>query len=197
MTLVFAILGGTIVNLIGPRSSLMLGTLGYPLYVGGLWYYDRTGRAWFPLLSGAVLGALSGILWTCVFSIAYAYASEGQKGRFLAIQWALRSLGASVGAAIALACNVHQTTPVGVSAPVYVAFIVVQMASLLLSAFLIVNPRDVVRDDGTPVAKLQPSTFRAEIAKLRSCFANSNVLLLTPAMIVCEMPLAMLSTVNG
>lgn len=175
----------------------MLGTLGYPLYVGGLWYYDRTGHSWFPLLSGAVLGATSGILWTCVFSIAYAYASEGQKGRFLAIQWALRSLGASVGAAIAFACNVRQRTPVGVSTPVYVVFIVVQMASLLLSAFLIADPRDVVRDDGTQVAKLQPSNVRAELGKLRACFANVNVLLLTPAMVVCEMPLALLSTVNG
>lgn len=190
-------MGGTIVNLFGPRFSLMIGTLGYPLYVGGLWYYDNTANAWFPLLAGAVLGALSGVLWACVYMIAYAYADENQKGLFLAIQWALRSLGASVGAAIALGANFHQVKPVGVSPPVYIVFIVLQISSLLLSGLLIVDPKDVVRDDGTRLAAFDPPTFKAEIKKLRDCFTDKSILLLTPGMIVCEMPLGTLSTVNG
>lgn len=190
-------MGGTIVNLFGPRLSLMLGTLGYPLYVGGLWYYDKTGNSWFPLFSGAVLGALSGILWTCVYMIAYAYADENQKGLFLAVQWALRSFGASVGAAIAFAANFNQVKPVGVSPAVYITFIVVQISSLFLSGLLIVDPKDVVRDDGTRLAIFDPPTFQAEIKKLGKCFTDKSILLLTPAMVVCEMPLGMLSTVNG
>jgi hypothetical protein len=31
-------------------------------YIGGLWYYDRTGHTWFPLFGGAILGVLCGIL---------------------------------------------------------------------------------------------------------------------------------------
>lgn len=190
-------MGGTIVNLLRPKLSLMLGTLGYPLYVGGLWYFDKTGNRAFPLAAGAILGALSGVLWTCVGMVAYAYADENQKGLFLYIQWALRSLGASVGAAIALGANFHQTKPVGVSTPVYIVFIVLQIGSLLLSGLLIVDPKDVVRDDGTHLAKFRPPSFKDEIKKLRNCFTDKSILLLTPGMIVCEMPLGTLSTVNG
>lgn len=195
--IVFACMGGTIVNLFGPRLSLMIGTLGYPLYVGGLWYYDNTGNSWFPLFAGAVLGALSGVLWTCVYMVAYAYADESQKGLFLAVQWALRSLGASVGAAIAFAVNYGQSKPTGVSSAVYIVFIVLQISSLLLSGLLIVNPTDVVRKDGTRLAKFESPTFKAEIKKLQKCFTDKRILLLTPGMIVCEMPLGTLSTVNG
>lgn len=190
-------MGGTIINLFGPRISLMVGTLGYPLYVGGLWYYDNTANSWFPLFAGAVLGALSGVLWACVCMIAYAYADEGQKGLFLATQWALRSFGASVGAAIAFAANFHQVKPVGVSPAVYIAFIVVQMSSLLLSGLLILDPKDVIRDDGTHIATFETPTFKTEIKKLQRCFTDKRILLLTPAMVVCEMPLGTLSTVNG
>jgi hypothetical protein len=28
----------------------MIGAVGYPLYVGGLWYFDRHGQEWFPYL---------------------------------------------------------------------------------------------------------------------------------------------------
>jgi hypothetical protein len=80
MFTLFACLGGTIVNLLRPRLSMMVGSLGYPLYIGGLWYYDRTGQTWFPLFGGAMLGVLCGILWTCAGMIAFSYAEEREKG---------------------------------------------------------------------------------------------------------------------
>jgi hypothetical protein len=80
MFTLFACLGGTIVNLLRPKLSMMIGSLGYPLYVGGLWYYDRTGNTWFPLFAGAMLGTLCGILVTCCNMISFAYPEEHQKG---------------------------------------------------------------------------------------------------------------------
>lgn len=32
------ILGGSIINKIGPRWALMIGATGYPMYAGSLWY---------------------------------------------------------------------------------------------------------------------------------------------------------------
>ena len=58
----------------------MIGSLGYPLYVGGLWYYDRTGHEWFPLFSGAMLGLTAGFLWTAAAYIQFSYAEEKDKG---------------------------------------------------------------------------------------------------------------------
>ena len=57
----------------------MIGSLGYPLYVGGLWYYDRTGHSWFPLLGGAVLGLTGGFLWSTAAFVQFAYAREKDK----------------------------------------------------------------------------------------------------------------------
>lgn len=71
--------GGTILNMLRPKLSLMIGSIGYPLYVGGLWYYDRTGISWFPLFSGAALGITGGFLWTAAAYIQFAYAEEKDK----------------------------------------------------------------------------------------------------------------------
>lgn len=57
----------------------MIGSIGYPLYVGGLWYYDRTGHPWFPLFSGAVLGLTGGFLWSAAAFVQFAYAEEKNK----------------------------------------------------------------------------------------------------------------------
>lgn len=72
--------GGTILNILRPKLSLMIGSIGYPCYVGGLWYYDRTGNAWFPLLSGAILGITGGFLWTAAAYVQFSYAEEKDKG---------------------------------------------------------------------------------------------------------------------
>lgn len=71
--------GGTVVNILRPKVCLMIGSLGYPLYVGGLWYYDRTGNAWFPLMSGAILGLTGGFLWSAAAFVQFAYAKEEDK----------------------------------------------------------------------------------------------------------------------
>jgi hypothetical protein len=72
-------LGGTVVNILKPRLSAIIGSFGYPLYIAGLWYFDRTGNSWFPLWSGAMLGMLCGILWTAAAFIQFSYAEEKEK----------------------------------------------------------------------------------------------------------------------
>ncbi len=62
---------------------------------------------------------------------------------FLAMQWMIRAVGASTGAAISFAVNIDQIKVGGVSGAVYIVFIAIQCSSLLLSAFLIIDPRDV------------------------------------------------------
>ena len=57
----FGWIGGAILNLVGPKLTMAFGALGYPLYVGGLWYFDRQGHAWFPYLAGAFLGVTAGM----------------------------------------------------------------------------------------------------------------------------------------
>ncbi|QKX56317.1 uncharacterized protein TRUGW13939_03418 [Talaromyces rugulosus] len=56
--------GGSIMNTLGPRWTMTIGSLGYPLYIASLWYYDVTGHEWFPLMAGVFGGAGAGLLWT-------------------------------------------------------------------------------------------------------------------------------------
>ena len=48
-----ALLGGTMINTFGPRITMAFGVTGYPIYIGGLWYFDVYGKLWFPILAGA------------------------------------------------------------------------------------------------------------------------------------------------
>src|SRR5262245_12655850 len=56
--------GGTVLNLVRPKLMILIAATGYPLYVGSLWYLDRTKREWFTYFAGAILGITAGILWT-------------------------------------------------------------------------------------------------------------------------------------
>ncbi len=113
------------------------------------------------------------------------------------MQWMIRAVGACVGASVSLSSNIHAKTTKGVSDPVYIAFIAIQCSSLLLSAFLIVDPRDVVRDDGTHLAIIKRTSVKEELKSLGRCFLDKRLLFLLPSMLSCEMALALISTVNG
>jgi hypothetical protein len=113
------------------------------------------------------------------------------------MQWMIRSVGASVGAAVALGANIDQIRPVGVPTSVFVAFIIIQCSSLLLSAFFIIDPKDVIRDDGTHLALFKPPTLKAELTAFAKCFLDRRLIILFPAIFSCEMALALVSTING
>lgn len=133
----FGWIGGAILNLVGPKLTMAFGALGYPLYVGGLWYFDRQGHAWFPYFAGASLGVTAGCLWTAAGFIQFAYAEEDQKAlvslrfpplqeriqanfvKFITWQWVFTSFGGTIGSLIAFGVNFHQTESTGVSNAVY------------------------------------------------------------------------------
>lgn len=109
----------------------------------------------------------------------------------------LKSLGSAVGAMIAFGANYHQTKATGVSTPVYAVFVVIQCSSVLLSVFLLVAPEKVIRNDGTHIAIFKPPTVVAELKNMGKAFVDRKILILFPAMLVSEMPLALISTLNG
>ncbi|KAK5203348.1 hypothetical protein LTR47_009572 [Exophiala xenobiotica] len=190
-------LSGTVVNVLKPKLSIMIGSLGYPLYIAGLWYFDRTGHKWFPLWAGAMLGMLCGILQTVGAYISFAYPEEKDKGLFISIQYSVKATGAFVGALIAFCVNVHQSKATGVSNAVYIVFIVIQMCSLPIALIFIKHPKRIVRDDGRHIAIFKAPTLSNELRSLMKAFFDKRLLCLFPAMFVCEMPLAMISTINA
>ncbi|KAJ3498181.1 hypothetical protein NLG97_g1327 [Lecanicillium saksenae] len=189
--------GGTLVNVLRPKICLMIGSLGYPLYVGGLWYYDRTGHSWFPLLGGAVLGLTGGFLWSTAAFVQFAYAHEKDKALYISMQWMLRSFGAMVGSSISLSLNIHETHPVGVSDSVYIVFIILHASAFFIAMAFIVHPKDVARKDGSHIVVSRDSKVWYEIKETVKLMTTRKYLIMAPAQLGCEMGLALVSSVNG
>ncbi|OAL38222.1 hypothetical protein AYO20_02674 [Fonsecaea nubica] len=193
----FGWIGGAILNLIGPKLTMAFGALGYPLYVGGLWYFDRQGHSWFPYLAGAFLGVTAGCLWTAAGFVQFAYAEEDQKALFITWQWVFTSFGGTVGSLIAFGVNFQQTESTGVSNAVYTVFIVIMCLAIGIALVFIISPRKVVRDDGTHIAIFKQPRVMDEIKGLIMWFTDLKILALIPGIFVAEMNLALLSSING
>jgi hypothetical protein len=81
------------------------------------------GAGGFVIAAGAVLGICAGLLWTAQGSLMLAYPTEAQKGRFIAIFWAIFNLGGVVGASVALGQNIHSKAN-AVGNGTYIGFLV-------------------------------------------------------------------------
>lgn len=119
-------LAGTVLNFLKPKITIALGAIGYPIYLGGLWYYDRTGHASFPLAGGAILGVTAALLWTSSGYIQFAYAEEKDKAAYITQQWVMTCTGSTVGALIAFGVNRDKQEATGVPAAIYITFVVIQ-----------------------------------------------------------------------
>ncbi|KAF8633189.1 hypothetical protein AX15_001486 [Amanita polypyramis BW_CC] len=163
---VAAFFAGSISNKLGPRLALLLGTMGYSLYIGSylaLNIHPITAKG-FVIAAGAILGICAGLLWTAQGSLMLAYPTEAQKGRFISIFWSIFNLGGVVGAAVALGRNIHSTGN-QVDNGTYIGFIVLTGFGVLIP-LLMVDPDKMVRTDGTKVTIQRHPSWKAEIYSL-------------------------------
>lgn len=109
----------------------------------------------------------------------------------------LHSLGSAVAAAIALGVNIDQTKTQGVATSVYITFIVIMSSSIVIGGLFVVNPRKVVRNDGTHIAIFKQAAIRTEFKEMLKVFIDPKILLLTPAIFVGEFAVAIVSSVNS
>jgi hypothetical protein len=70
----FCLVCGALVNTFGPRVTLTVASLGYPIYIATLWIYQAYGSFAVPIAGAAVLGCCGALLWTSATFISYAYA---------------------------------------------------------------------------------------------------------------------------
>ncbi|PAN36875.1 hypothetical protein PAHAL_7G007500 [Panicum hallii] len=178
---VFGVLGGAAHNLLGPRVTLLLGALTYPLYAGSFLYYNHHASQAFPVAAGALLGAGAGFLWAAQGAIMTSYPPPNRRGTYISLFWCLFNLGGVLGGLLPFSFNYNSGgKPASVNDGTYIAF----MAFMLLGAaltVLVLPPVRIVRDDGTKATRVtfsSPATEGAEILKL---FANWKMLLVLPA----------------
>jgi MFS family permease len=178
----FALTGlvsGGICNLLGPRFTLFLGTLGYALYVGSLWCFQTQGTRWFFILAGAILGVTAALLWSAQGEIMMSYPLEKDKGKMFGIFWAIFQLGTFIGSVIALAINIRSGKLQAVSTSTYIAFLVIIFCGVA-SSWLVLPPNKVIRGDGTLVKLQAASSIRIELRGMLGLFKNWRMLALLP-----------------
>jgi len=177
----FAVMGlfaGGVCNVLGPRLTLFIGSLGYSLYVGGLWCYQTTGNQGFLIASGALLGISAALLWAAQGSVMMSYPLEGDKGKAFGIFWAIFQLGSLVGSAITLGIEAKSTLG-AVSTSTYIAIIVIMFVGSA-ATWLILPADKIVRSDGTLVKLEKQSSVKSEIHGFVQTCKDWRMLLLIP-----------------
>ncbi|THX36900.1 hypothetical protein D6D10_06291 [Aureobasidium pullulans] len=189
--------GGSILNTLGPQWTMTLGVLGYPIFVGGLWYYDESNSPYFAIIGGVILGTSAGLLWTVSGFIQFAYAEEKDKGNYIAWQLFLLGVGSTVGALIVFGITKDVTSISGVPNSVYISFVVIMASAALVSAFGIVSPEKVTRADGTHLAEFKATDFKTEFAGCCALLKDWKIVLLIIPMFATEMSSSLIPTISA
>lgn len=190
--------GGSVMNLIGPSLTIFLGAIGYSLYTGGLWYFDRSGNSWLAYLGGGLEGVSAALLWATTNGIAYSYAEEKEKALYMTIQWCLCETGSTIAAIVALAINMQAEDQfAGAPTPVYIVFVVIQAFAMVMALVLLIKPKNVIRSDGTALAIFKAPTVKNELIGIGQMIRDYKFMMLLPAILAAEMALALQSSLNG
>ncbi|KAG9317175.1 major facilitator superfamily domain-containing protein [Chiua virens] len=181
----FAFFSGTVNNVIGPRLTLFIGTLGYSLYIASFLADNIHSNAYdFVVVAGAILGVCAGFLWTAQGSLMMSYPTEAQKGLFIGIFWAIFNLGAVIGSGVAFGLNFNNQGST-VSDGTYIAFLIITLIGVVLSPFM-ADPKMVVRTDGTKVTLPRQPSWKAEFYSLYVAFKTDPTIILLFPMFVAS-----------
>lgn len=161
----FGLFSSSINNVLGPRWTLVLGSLGYPLYIASFLVINiHPDAGAFVIAAGAILGICGALLWTAQGSLMMAYPTEAEKGTFISIFWTIFDLGGVMGSAAAFGTNFKSTTN-NVSNGTYVSFLILSITGVFLP-LLMVNPDKVTRTDGTRVNRVIHPSWKTELFRL-------------------------------
>ncbi|KAM3373085.1 hypothetical protein ACQJBY_019808 [Aegilops geniculata] len=177
---IFGVLGGAAHNLLGPRLTLLLGSLTYPLYAASFLYYNHRKSQTFPIIAGALLGAGAGLLWAAQGAIMTSYPPPNRRGSYISLFWCLFNLGGVLGGLLPFSFNYARTDAGSVNDATYGAFIGFMLLGAALT-FLVLPPTRIVRDDGTRATRVTYSSVSTEGWEILKLFTNWRMLLILPA----------------
>ncbi|KAK4507794.1 hypothetical protein PRZ48_001529 [Zasmidium cellare] len=160
-----AFFSGTVCNKLGVRITLTLGCLGYSLYIASFLCYNHTRSAAFVIVAGALPGMSAAVIWAAQTVIMISYPKESQKGRYIAIFWAIFNVGAVIGSLIPLLQTVHSEESGAVGDGTYSAFLALTALGAIMALF-ICNASKVVRMDGSTITLMQHPRWKSELLGL-------------------------------
>lgn len=134
----FTCLGGSVlINHVGLRYTMALGTTGYTLYSAALYQNNRYGTQWFVYLGSAACGITAGFFWAAEGAIMLSYPPPESRGKYLAYWLAYRNSGAILGGAVNLAFNYSGRTLGKLDWKTYIVFVVLRKSRRVLRKSLV------------------------------------------------------------
>ncbi|CDK28040.1 unnamed protein product [Kuraishia capsulata CBS 1993] len=188
--------GGTVTNLIGPKYQLAFGAFGYPFYVSSLWYYYKKSVMAYPIVGGVVLGLCAGQLWSASCYVFLFYAEEHRKGLYYGIQKTMIAFGNFISSCIVLGINYHKSKAGGVPTAIFAVFFVLDMLGVAV-AFLLKNPKDIIRSSGERLAKFKVQGTMESIKGTLLLTKKPQTLFTLMPLIVAEFPLVLQPTISS
>lgn len=182
---IVCLLGGPIVNVLGTKWSLAIGTIGDPLFAAAVYQNTRYGTQWFLIFASIFRGACSGLFWAAEGFVIIGYPREQWRGRSITTWVLFKELGSIVAASINLGLSANDNKSGHVGYAVY--YVTIAIMCLGLPVALLLSPTAKVRhSDGTLVAKYsekgpgRPCGYKEEYLQLLKLFRKKDVLLSIP-----------------
>ncbi|TIB82179.1 hypothetical protein E3Q22_00529 [Wallemia mellicola] len=148
---VVTLFGGPIVSKLGLKTTLVIGSITFPLEGIALYVVSRWAKAGpFLVVAEAIAGIGSGCFYIAEAGLVLSLPETNKRGAMLAIWIVGRNLGQLVGGAINLALNSQTSSSGSVNPNIYFVFIAIECLGLP-AALLIKHPEQVQRKDGTVI----------------------------------------------
>ncbi|KAL3441825.1 major facilitator superfamily domain-containing protein [Aspergillus insuetus] len=176
MLAIVCFMGGPIVNKIGVKWALVIGSMSFPIEGSAYYCNSKFGNQWYLILSGAISGIGTACWYVAEAGAIMTLAPSGARGKYLALWIVSRNLGQLVGGSINLAKNHAAGVDNGVSPDTYIAFLIIECIALPF-ALLIVPFQDVVRSDGTKIVTAETLSTKMEFRRIAKTMTSKLVVL--------------------
>ncbi|KAL2824423.1 MFS general substrate transporter [Aspergillus cavernicola] len=150
LNVVFALLTGIFVNVLGERIVLSSGVIGFSINGASLYCNNKFETTWLMYFSSALQGFATALLWVVQAAIMLAYPEPDFKGKFISIWYASIAAGQSVGGALALGFNAENQNAGAITPITYIPLITIAALGPFI-ALLLSNPEKVIRRDGVKI----------------------------------------------
>ncbi|KAL3455604.1 major facilitator superfamily domain-containing protein [Aspergillus heterothallicus] len=176
MLAIVCFLGGPIVNKIGVKWALVIGSMSFPIQGSAYYCNSKFGNQWYLILSGAISGIGTACWYVAEAGAIMTLAPSGARGKYLALWIVSRNLGQLVGGAINLAKNHEAGADGGVTPDTFIAFLVIECIALPFS-LLIVPFQHVVRSDGTKIVTAETLSTKMEFRRIAKTVTSKLIVL--------------------
>ncbi|KAJ5557954.1 hypothetical protein N7535_009447 [Penicillium sp. DV-2018c] len=176
MLAVVCFFGGPLVNKIGIKWALIIGSMSFPIRGSAYYCNSKFGNEWYLILSGAIGGVGTACWYVAEAGAIMTLAPTGARGKYLALWIVSRNLGQLVGGAINLSKNHEKGVTGGVSPDTFIAFVIIECLALPF-ALLITPFESVVRSDGTQIVTSETISTKMEIKRIAKTMTSRLILL--------------------